>query len=132
MIFLDTSAIYALADQKDEYYAQARESFGSILSQGGQFMLHNYILVESVALIQRRLGLEPAKKLLHDAGWFRVVWVDSSLHELASDYFQKHATRNISFVDCISFVLMKQEHIREAFAFDEDFEKAGFQLYLPS
>lgn len=129
MIFLDTSAIYALSDEDDKDHKEAKTLFANALSQGQEFLTHNYILLEASALIQRRLGLDQTKKFLTEASRFQILWVDLSLHTIAEDYFRKHATRKLSFVDCVSFVVMKQRNISTAFAFDEDFKKAGFELY---
>ena len=127
MIFLDTSAIYALADTKDKNYAKAKRLFARALSEGEEFVLHNYILAEAGALMQRRLGLEQAKKFFREAGQFHILWVERSLHKRAEEYFHEHATRKLSFVDCASFVVMNEQRIQKAFAFDSDFEKAGFR-----
>ncbi|HEY4509590.1 MAG TPA: PIN domain-containing protein [Candidatus Paceibacterota bacterium] len=129
MIFLDTSAIYALADERDENHEKAKGLFDLALSQGEQFSLHSYILIEASALLQRRLGLEQTKKFLKESARFQIVWIDSSLHKLAEDYFFKHATRKLSLVDCASFVVMRQQGIMKALAFDDDFPKAGSRLY---
>lgn len=126
MIFIDTSALYSLADQSDHNHQKAREIFARALKAGEEFLVHNYVLVESAALIQHRLGAAPAKKFLEDAARFSVVWVDAPLHAKSVDYFSARATRNLSFVDCVSFVLMRQKGIRNAFVFDEDFAKEGF------
>ena len=129
MILLDTSAIYALTDEGDKDHGKARELFTLALSQEEELVLHNYILLEAAALIQRRLGLKQTKKVLAQVKKLHIFWVDSSLHTAAEDYFHKHATRKLSLVDCVSFVMMKQYTITTAFAFDEDFRKAGFRLY---
>lgn len=129
MIFIDTSALYSLADQSDHNHQKAREIFARALKAGEEFLLHNYVLVESAALIQHRLGVAPAKKFLTEARKFQVLWVDLSLHRVAEDYFRKHATRKLSFADCVSFIVMKQRNSSTAFAFDEDFQKAGFLIY---
>ena len=129
MIFLDTSAIYALADENDNDYKEAKELFALALSQEQELVLHNYILVEAGALIQRRLGLEETKKLFQEIAKFHIIWIDPPLHKLAEDYFHTHATRKLSFVDCTSFVVMQKQGIKHAFAFDDDFQKAGFSLY---
>ena len=129
MIFLDTSAIYALADGNDKNHEEAKKLFALALSQEQQFVLHNYILVEAGALIQRRLGLEQVKKFLQETAKFHTIWIDPPLHKLAEDYFHAHATRKLSFVDCVSFVVMQEQGIKHAFAFDDDFKKAGFSLY---
>jgi predicted nucleic acid-binding protein len=36
--------------------------------------------------------------------------------------------RSLSLVDCVSFVVMRQLAIRDAFAFDRHFEEQGFTL----
>lgn len=127
MILWDSSAVYALADKTDINNKRAKELLSQLLESQEELVFHNYIVVESVALLQRRLGLQAAHEFLGQVKKFRVFWVESPLHQLAEDYFSKHATRKLSFVDCVSFVLMRQENIAEAFVFDDDFEKAGFR-----
>lgn len=126
MIFIDTSAIYALADQKDRNHREARGIFEKILSSGEEILLHNYILVESAALIQHRLGFIPAKKFLEEITRFRIIWIDTHIHADALTYFNRYGKRKLSFVDCASFIVMKENGIKNVFAFDEDFTKAGF------
>jgi len=46
MIFLDTSAIYALADKADPNHANAYKKFDIALASEEIFLLHNYVLVE--------------------------------------------------------------------------------------
>ena len=126
MIFTDTSAIYALADQADKNHAQAKHIANAL--NGQEVLIHNYIIVESVALIQHRLGFVQAKKFLEEVSQFRIVWIDAHLHQDAMNYFIKVGRRKVSFVDCVSFTLMRQEDIKKAFAFDQDFTNAGFEL----
>ena len=126
MIFLDTSAIYALADRKDKNHKEAKRLFALALSRGQEFIIHNYIIVESTALIQRRLGFQQAKKFLKEVTRFYIIWIDFRLHRLADDYFSKQAGQRLSFVDCLSFVVMKEQGITHVLAFDDDFIKAGF------
>ncbi len=83
MIFLDTSAIYAWADAADPNHAVAVRSLQAILESGEDLLTHNYVLVESVALLQARLGLLAANKLGRDAANFAVEWVDAELHAAA-------------------------------------------------
>ena len=84
MIFLDTSAIYALADRGDPRNEVAKERFQAVL-QGGEGMLtHNYVLVESMALIQHRLGLTRHSSLIEtpkpskSSGWTKVFMMKPS------------------------------------------------------
>src|SRR5712691_3449910 len=127
MIFLDTSAIYALADQADPNHGVAKKRFQAVLDAGEEILTHNYVLVESMALIQQRLGLAAALKLDMDCEAFEIEWLDSELHRKAVRLLARSERRRVSFVDHISFLIMRLRKVNTAFAFDTDFEDAGFQ-----
>jgi predicted nucleic acid-binding protein len=46
----------------------------------------------------------------------------------ALERFEKYADQNVSFTDCVSFVLMQKHGIRTAFSFDRHFAMAGFDV----
>jgi uncharacterized protein len=48
--------------------------------------------------------------------------------EAAWPYFDRSDFHKLSAVDAVSFVLMKQQRIRTAFAFDVHFTVAGFRV----
>jgi predicted nucleic acid-binding protein len=129
MIFLDTSAIYALADKSDPNHAAAYKKFNLASKSGETFLLHNYILLESVALLQARLGLPSAVLFLRDAKSFEVEWVDQDLHEEAEKELERIGKRGISLVDCTSFIVMRRRGVKKVLAFDPDFQDQGFSLY---
>jgi predicted nucleic acid-binding protein len=129
MIFLDTSAIYALADKADPNHVAARSKFDLVLKSGETLLLHNYILVESAALLQARLGVQAAILFLNDAKAFEVEWVDRTLHQEAKEELQRIGMRGISFVDCVSFVVMRRKRVQTTLAFDPDFHRQGFSIF---
>ncbi len=129
MIFLDTSAIYAMADQADPRHEVARTRFGKLIAAGEEILTHNYILVESMALLQSRLGLPTALKLARDAGVFLVEWVDQVTHEEAVRQLARRGSRQASLVDQVSFLIMRRRGVQVAMAFDQDFVKAGYRIF---
>ncbi len=129
MIFLDTSAVYAMADKADPNHASALEKFNQALSAGEPICLHNYVLVESAALLQARLGLRVALQFLKEVKAFQIEWVDHHLHEKALQKLERIGKRGISFVDCMSFLVMREKGIKTVLAFDPDFTDQGFVLY---
>lgn len=129
MIFLDTSAIYALADRADPRYEHAAERFEALLNRGENILTHNYVLVEAMALIQSRLGLTAALQLAHDCRAFEIEWVDEATHEEAVGRLAKLGRRRVSLVDQVSFLIMRRRGVRTALAFDPDFEREGFQIF---
>lgn len=132
MIFLDTSAIYALADRGDPNHGEALIAFRRLLEDGEDVLLHNYILVESAALLQRRLGLDSALRFLQDSRGFQIHWVSSVDHEEASRLLDERGKRDLSLVDCASFIIMRHYQVNRVLAFDVDFEREGFVTYRGS
>ena len=129
MIFLDTSAIYALADEGDANHGDAVDLFSAALANAEELLVHNYILVESAFLLQRRLGLSSALQLLNDAKAFRVHWIREEDHDNAVALLTQRGRRAISLVDCMSFVVMRDYGVKESLGFDSDFEREGFTAY---
>lgn len=129
MIFLDTSALYALAVADDVNHKQAQALFARILEDGEILVLHNLILVETVALLQRRQGYKTARNLVREAQYFKTIIIDERLHRVVLKKFTSSGKRSLSLVDMFSFALMKSEGIKKALAFDRHFERDGFVLY---
>ena len=132
MIFLDTSAIYAWTDRGDPRHAEARERLAALLERQEALVTHNYVLVEAMSLVQSRLGMAAAHKLASDARAFEVEWVDRAAHQEAVLRWEQRSRRQVSFVDEVSFLMMRRRGIRTAFAFDADFETEGFVIFEAS
>ena len=81
VVFVDTSALYALLDRDDAHHSQAKDIWAQLLAAEVPLLTHSYVLVESFALVQRRLGLE-ATRALHDdlIPVLEIVWVEEDLH----------------------------------------------------
>ena len=129
MIFVDTSAIYALASDRDSRHHEARRSFAALLRAERPLVTHSDVLSESMALLQHRLGRRVALTFAVEAREFEVEWVDEPLHRAAVEALHS-APAGLSLVDQVSFLVMRRRGLDEAFAFDEDFLRAGFSLYV--
>ncbi len=128
MTFLDTSAIYALADRADPNYQAAERCFRALVEAGEEILTHNYVLVESFALLHHRLGLTAALRLAESCRAFVVKWIDRDLHNEAIAELARTRRRAVSLVDQVSFLVMREGGVQEALAFDQDFVRAGFRL----
>jgi predicted nucleic acid-binding protein len=100
-----------------------------LTDDGEVLLLHSYILAEAAALLQHRLGLEVALKFLRDSQHLHVHWVAETVHRQAAQLLEREGRRELSLVDCVSFTVMRQHGLSTAFAFDADFQQAGFQIY---
>jgi uncharacterized protein len=128
LTFVDTSALYALADRADPRHAEAVRLFDALLADGETLLIHNYILLEAMTLVQHRLGVRPAVQLAQSSVGFEIVWVERALHEEAVRQLGRSPRRRGSLVDRVSFLVMKQRKVSRAFAFDPDFAAEGFEL----
>lgn len=126
MIFFDSSAAYALADLGDANHQKARALYEG-LPNGQGLLTHNYVVVESFALLQRRMGALAALRAAEDLHRLEVVWVDRDMHAEALARLSRKKRRHASLVDEISFLVMRERGIDTAFAFDSDFEREGFK-----
>ena len=88
--------------------------------------------METLALVQRRLGAEAAGAITDQLlPVLEVDWVDRDLHRLAATAATAAiatGTRRASLVDWISFGLMRSRGIVRAFALDRDFVAQGFDV----
>ena len=125
-LFVDTSAIYALVDASDDHHSAAH-AFIEELDASERLVTHNYVVVESVALVQARLSLAAVRALMDDLmPRLELEWVGEDLHRPALAALLSSGARRISFVDRVSFEVMRRLGIRKAFAFDPDFSRQGF------
>jgi predicted nucleic acid-binding protein len=56
-----------------------------------------------------------------------VIWIDQRLHESGLDLLVERGWKGLSFVDAVSFVVMKEQRLDEVFAYDRHFEREGFK-----
>jgi predicted nucleic acid-binding protein len=128
-VFVDTSALLAFVNAKDENHNRAVEAFGTLEKRRSPLLFTSFVVVETYALLGRRLGLEAVRDFRsHLAPLIDVVWVDEALHEAGLDLLLERRKRKLSLVDAVSFVTMRGRGIEEAFAYDPHFEHEGFTL----
>lgn len=127
-VFLDTSAIFAFLDSDDDRHAAAFETWSRLALRSEQLVTQSYVIVESSALIQRRLGWEALRDFLETiVPLFAIVWIDESLQAAASAALLTSGKRGLSLVDCASFEVMRRTGVRTFFAYDAHFAEMGFE-----
>lgn len=125
--FVDTSALVAFLDADDPRHPAAVRALRALTDVNEQLVTHNYVAVESIALVQRRLGLAATGVLCDELlPLIEHVWVDEALHRRAVDATRAADRRRVSVVDRTSFAVMRDRSIDLAWAYDDDFEREGF------
>jgi predicted nucleic acid-binding protein len=128
-IFIDTSAFYALLDRDDENHRKAKNAWVDLLKNENTLITSNYVLVETFALLQHRLGIEAVRGFQNDIlPLVNIEFVISELHRSGVSALLSASRRNLSLVDCVSFEMMRTLEIKTAFAFDPHFKEQGFNM----
>ena len=128
-VFVDTSGFYAFLDRDDRFHAEAKRLFLKSEAGGWALVTSSYVVHESWALIQARLGWDAVEDFLREmVVRCRIVWVDERLHGLGAARARQARERRLSLTDCVSFEVMLAEGCREYLGDDEHFQAAGFQL----
>jgi predicted nucleic acid-binding protein len=130
-IFLDTGAWVAMTDSTDTHHPDASTFMNAIT---GQYTLvtSNYVLDETLTLMLMNVGYlqtvtlkRKIDQLAHSA-ILQIVWVHEELADYAWQMFERfNVDKQWSFTDCVSFAVMQQRGIIEAFAFDRHFDQMG-------
>jgi predicted nucleic acid-binding protein len=128
-VFVDTSVLCAVLDADDDYHDRAAEAWSGLLDDNHTLVTSNYVLVETFALVQARLGMDAVRALADDLlPVLRTVDVGEWDHRAAVQALLAADPRSLSLVDCCSFVVMRRLGLRTALTFDADFGTQGFEM----
>ena len=126
-VFIDTSACFALLDRDDQYHTRAKEAWIGLLDSGSLCITSNYVILETFALLQSRIGINAVRGFQEDMIPILLVeWVDTGVHNAAVSALLAASKRDLSLVDCSSFEIIRRMGIKSVFAFDPHFKKQGF------
>ena len=127
-VFADTSALYAVLDRDDANHARAAALWPK-LPRESSLVTHNYVLVETAALVQHRLGMAAARAFASEiVPLLTIEWIDERRHRAAQQAVLTAARKKLSLVDCASFLVMRERGIGQAFCLDVHFKEQGFEV----
>jgi predicted nucleic acid-binding protein len=130
-IFVDSGVWLALSNWRDQYHQVAASYYRTLLDERATFITTNLVISESYELIRRRGGHRWAIRFLHSvrsSTFIHKVHSSVTLEQEAERILEQYADQDFSYVDAVSFALMRQRTISTAFAFDTHFRVAGFDL----
>lgn len=127
-LFLDSGFLIALNAADDQYHAHAVDHWRLIGRT--RLLTTTYIVDEVVTFFNSRGRHSKAVaigNLLITSGWVELLHVDEDLFRAGWEYLVKHADKQYSLTDCISFVTMHKMGLQEALTSDGHFQQAGLR-----
>ena len=133
-VSLDTFGLLALLSSDDQYHAEASRTFAGFGAEGRTVVTTNLVLAE--------VGNGLARTALRDeVGWLinqlhtdpaaHVFYIEQDLFLRGLDFYLNRHDKAWGLVDCITFVLMQEMQIIDAFTGDHHFQQAGFRCLFP-
>lgn len=132
-VFVDTAGFLALWDAKDEHHGRAVRLQVELAGRRRRFLTTDYVADETATLLLIRHGHMAAADFLDTltaSEALRLEWVGPERFDAASSFFRRHTDKEWSFTDCVSFTLMREMNVSDAFTTDHHFAEAGFNVLL--
>lgn len=127
-VFVDTSAFLAVLDADDTEHERGKKAWEHFIAGEEVMVCSNYVLVETFALVQHRLGMEAVRAFQEDiCPILNIEWMDESDHRAGVAAVLAASRRRLSLVDCVSFEVMRRLGIHRVFCFDPHFKEQGFE-----
>lgn len=128
-VFVDSSAYVAVKNIDDPHHKASVDILAKLTSAHTPLVTSNYVLAESITVISQKVSHQAAvdfreKNILET----RIVRVSDELEDQAFEFFRTLTSKNVSFIDCTSFALMRSLGLTTVFSFDEHFTQYGFKL----
>ncbi len=134
MIFVDTGAWLALLNQRDQHHHDAVAVFNDLRQQRSRLLTTDYVIDETVTRVRYDTNHALSVlflnriELLEETGVLTMAGIDKNVFEAAKVLFCQYDSVRLSFTDCTSFVICRDNNITEAFAFDQHFSIMGINL----
>jgi hypothetical protein len=131
-ILFDTSGFFALIDKRDRTHGKA-VAWIEAQRQRVRPVTTEWVVGETCTLLVARKRPHLVARFLDyvdSSAALLLVNPDDTLLRAAKAMMRQQPEQSYSFVDCISFCLMKERSIRNAFTTDSHYRKAGFSVVL--
>ncbi len=100
-----------------------------MLADGHGLFTSNYILLETTALLQSRIGTAGVSTFTADViPMVSTFWVEEGMHRSALHSLLISGRQRLSLVDCVSFEVMRRLRLSDVFCFDPHFAEQGFRV----
>ena len=133
-VFVDAAAWVAIVDRGSTHHRAAVACHQHVMRERRPFVTTNLVIAEAHALILRYGGYRVAMSFLESvrpALRLVKVFADEALEAEAESILARYADQDFSLTDAVSYAVMRQRGIEEAFTFDSHFSTAGFVI-LPA
>ncbi len=135
-VFWDTAAFVALSNAKDDLHQMAINVSHDLAKAEARVLTTDAVLIEVVNTFSKVAWRQTAWQIIKAMQesvalkMATIVHVDFGLWQRGWKLHRSRADKEWGLTDCISFVVMEEHNIIQAFTYDHHFEQAGFICLL--
>ena len=133
-VFADTSGWATFFLENEPHHKESCSLITQWQQRNRKIVTTNYVLSELIVLLgsrgQHRSTVLNKIKTIRSVNWVKIVHIDESLDAEAWQLLESRLDKKWSLVDAVSFIVMEEHGITEAWATDHHFEQAGFVCLL--
>jgi uncharacterized protein len=130
-LLLDTVFIEALLNKRDQYHEQARALFPRV-KVASEVWVTEAVLTEvgnALSSVDRKAAVQFTRQCYQIVN-MRVVSIDTSRFTRALQLYESRPDKTWGLTDCISFVVMQEQGLRDAVTADQHFVQAGYRALM--
>lgn len=127
-IFIDTSFIIALINERDQYHQQALDITDLYIDK--PLAITDSVLLEIANYLARRYKNEAIQVIqgFLDSEDVEVIRLTPDIFDRAFELYKTRSDKEWGLVDCVSFIVMQDCDIHKVLTFDRHFAQAGFEI----
>jgi uncharacterized protein len=127
-IFIDTSFIIALINERDQYHQQALDITDLYIDK--PLAITDSVLLEIANYLARRYKNEAIQVIqgFLDSEDVEVIRLTPDIFDRAFELYKTRSDKEWGLVDCVSFIVMQDRDIHKVLTFDRHFAQAGFEI----
>ena len=132
LIFMDTSAWIMLFNKDETDHQEAVELYNK--ASKTKLVLSNMVVGETYTWLRKKASFDKALDFLkavekkHELNQLKVIYSDPVLEKQAVRLLEKYREHEFSYADAVSFCVMQNLGIKQAFTYDRHFLIAGFTI----
>ena len=132
-VFLDTAYAISLSSSQDDFHKVALQIARVLETEQIKIVTTQAILLEIGNALSKRRFRHAAVSLLQalDADpSVEIIPFSQQLYDQAFALFRSRLDKDWELIDCVSFVVMKEQGLNQALTTDEHYRQAGFQTLM--